>query len=1072
MIVVKDFLDYIQKKSDFISRDFKEKVLDSKLLKKSGYSPDGLSALPGNIILSLGKFLSRKKKLAAFEPDYSGDGATIFGFLKFEAYWHGNFGTDPGSALGIFKLLRAAFEDAILSDVPSEGRAERARHEAKDLAGGREYKIPVGLAADYMSLVRSLFDQLESEFVREWDAVSRNDLFGTFQINKNFIAGERSHYLSIFENISDPVMLVGTSNQIIKMNGAFRNFLENFKPLSDYYRNSEESGESSLPWFDSELKKFRSKGIASHSFEKGFLEVSEKDIRFFEVKFTSVPGQQPESSSVIIVMNDVTMRHIAQQALVDERDFIRSIFNCAYSFIMVLDAEGKIVRANRKLALITAVEQEDLKWQFFWDAICPDGEAARERDFYLGLEAGSFPFERKMRIRSAQTGQVDTEWTFNASRYSDGGVKYVVCVGADVTERVKAGEEIERAREAAERANAAKSDFLARMSHEIRTPLNAIIGMADLLADTALSQEQNRYVQIFRTAGETLTDLIDDILDISRIESGEMRLESIEFDLVGLIEKVCDVMALKAHEKGLELIYDIDPEVNVRLSGDPVRLRQVIINLVGNAIKFTQKGQVALKVSSASEPAAVEKARLLFSVSDSGIGIARERLDSIFEKFVQADRSITRKFGGTGLGLAISRQIVRLMNGRIKVESEPGAGSVFSFDAEFGVASDARYISGLCSSCRAGMKIVLIDRHETSRKALSGMFSAMGASVFEAGSADEALKIIVPRSSAGNGVDILIADLDTCSGELSSIAAAAGAARIPSSSVIFQVRTGRLSSDVSELRGLGFQNIITRPAKLSTLCEIIGCRIRSEAGAGRARFAAEPGRAFSSGIKILLVDDSGTNRMLIRAFLKEASCDITEAGDGGEAVEKFRRGEFDLVFMDVEMPAMDGYEATRRIRSFEKENGRLRVPIIAMTANAFREDVEKSLAAGCDVHLTKPLRKVKVIEAAGRFFSGSIRGGRVLVKVDAQLKELIGDFIHEACGNIEAIRKAVQSGNLDDAKRPAHSLKGTGLTMGFGFISEKARKVEEAIERGDAAEISGYCDEMEKFIAVAEIETV
>jgi len=223
---------------------------------------------------------------------------------------------------------------------------------------------------------------------------------------------------------------------------------------------------------------------------------------------------------------------------------------------------------------------------------------------------------------------------------------------------------------------------------------------------------------------------------------------------------------------------------------------------------------------------------------------------------------------------------------------------------------------------------------------------------------------------------------------------------------------------------------------------------------------------------ILIVDDDLNLCTVLKEELEEVGYNSNFVNSGFEAMDFLKNNQADLVLLDLKMPAMDGYEATRRIRSFEKENGRLRVPIIAMTANAFREDVEKSLAAGCDVHLTKPLRKVKVIEAAGRFFSGSIRGGRVLVKVDAQLKELIGDFIHEACGNIEAIRKAVQSGNLDDAKRPAHSLKGTGLTMGFGFISEKARKVEEAIERGDAAEISGYCDEMEKFIAVAEIETV
>jgi PAS domain S-box-containing protein len=544
-----------------------------------------------------------------------------------------------------------------------------------------------------------------------------------------------------------------------------------------------------------------------------------------------------------------------------------------------------------------------------------------------------------------------------------GNVQGVAGIGRDITALKETERELVDTREAALAASRAKSEFLSSMSHEIRTPMTAILGMAELLAEGELNEEQRRYIEILNNNGYALLDLINSILDLAKVESGRLTLEHVAFDLREVVQKSAQTLALRAHAKRLELIVSIAPDVPTMVMGDPLRLRQVLINLIGNAIKFTDQGEVVVSVDRNCVPD--DPLCLKFSVRDTGIGIAKDKLPALFAAFAQADSSTARKYGGSGLGLAIVKRLVSLLRGEVAIESELGKGSVFSFTTQFEPRPDAPASEQWPDL--AQVPILIVDNNRTEREVLHRMFSDRGASVAEATSCAAGLVAITQAVAAGSPPRIVLLDDRIHSPDAHESGRLIAAASQCGSSIVAMIHCDNLAADVSRLRSMKLDTYLVKPIDMSELAKAVRRAIMGDA----PEISWKQHRLASAGhlpivdrpLKILFADDSSDNRTLIRAFLKKTPYRLDEVENGKQAIDAFVAGGYDLVLMDIQMPEVDGYAATRAIRRWERKHDRASTPIIALTASVFGEAVRLTRAAGCDAHVGKPIDKATLLRA-------------------------------------------------------------------------------------------------------------
>jgi len=737
-----------------------------------------------------------------------------------------------------------------------------------------------------------------------------------------------------------------------------------------------------------------------------------------------------------------------------------------------------------------------------WEALIHPDDRSRVNAFVEeNFSGASEEFEAEYRLRDRKGG-----WRWIAThgrvvaRDENGRPIRVVGLHRNVTERKGWELEMLRAKEAAESASRAKGDFLANMSHEIRTPMNGILGMTELALDTQLDSEQRGYLQTVKSSAESLLAIINDVLDFSKIESGKLSLENIEFSLPSVIADTFKALTLRGHQKGLELIVGIASDVPQVLLGDPNRLRQVLINLLGNAIKFTEQGEVRVGVHKLKSEG--HRLRIQFDVADTGIGIPEDKQIEIFGAFSQADTSTTRRYGGTGLGLAICRHLVDLMHGRIWVFSEPGKGSIFSFTILVDVVREA-VVSGNPREELLGMHVLVVEDNASTARELKAIFEAQGAEVCVVADGTEANARLRHAGKAGTAFDIMLVDAAMPEPGGFALPAYFHGEGAPCDRIIMMLTSDRQRNDVARCRQLGVRANVVKPVFSEELVDAIRLAVHPlsdepEMDTTLADFHIDENLIRGQAPRqktwsVLLVEDNPVNQTVATKLLERAGHEVVTAGNGQEAIEWFEKRRFDLILMDVQMPVLGGLDATRAIRAREARrswvmSGHWEVtPIIAMTAHVMQGDRERCLEAGMDDYVSKPVQPAELYAAIERVtqraeHADTGTGGVVeLMNLDGNeisaegsplvvdlqqtldildgdadaLYSLIGIFLADYGKNVAQLEKARQQKDLAALSAVAHSLKSSSAIFGAPSVAETAQLLEHAARRGEAEEALG-----------------
>jgi two-component system sensor histidine kinase/response regulator len=767
---------------------------------------------------------------------------------------------------------------------------------------------------------------------------------------------------------------------------------------------------------------------------------------------------------------EIAERKRAQENLDRANLFLDSIVENIPHMVFVKDArELRFVRFNRAGEELVGHSRNDLIGRNDRD-LFPAEQAeflvARDRESLASSTPTDIP-EEPMTTRSGEVKLLHTRKI--PIRDSQGNPQYLLGISEDITERKRNEQELIAAKEAAEAANLAKSEFVARMSHEIRTPMNGVLGMIEMLLATELVGPQRRYAEVVQQSGETLLMVINDILDFSKIEAGKLELDSVDFSLRKIIDDKAQMFAGRAQAKGLEIACHVHPDVPDALVGDPLRLRQVLANLIGNAVKFTEAGEIVIRVSRTED--AEDAVLLRFEVTDTGIGVDPEARERIFDAFSQADGSTTRKYGGTGLGLAISRELALKLGGDIGVESVPGKGSTFWFTARLAKGEPARLEPADAETQLQrlrGARALVVDDNATNRDILQRQLGSWGVQVDCAASGAEALEFL--RAETNYTLALLDLQMPGMDGlELARrIRGGPGAASLK----LVLLSSMGLDVPAATVRELGIDSVLVKPVSQSHLFDCI-VRITNRGRPDRRSPGVQDAVRGPVAGKVLLAEDNAVNQEVALALLRNLCIDVEVVADGVEAVEAFSAclddDPFDLVLMDCQMPRMDGFTATAEIRRLEASLPvAKRVPIIALTANAMQGDRERCLEAGMDDYVAKPYSREMILKALQRWqraptpatarstqldadILGEIRNLQELGSPDL-MRKLVGLYLESSAKLLSGLRDAVASGDCEAVRHATHTLKSSSANLGGLELARRCEEMERDARAGSIAD--------------------
>ena len=806
------------------------------------------------------------------------------------------------------------------------------------------------------------------------------------------------------------------------------------------------------------------------------------DFEYFiesEDKYYYINAYKLNENHFVTVFQDITARKKADKKIEEETIRRRIFIEQSSDGIIVLDRNGRVFETNKKFAEMLGYSVEEVMDLHVWDW---DAQWTRSEllEILANIDESGMFFETPQRCKDGTL--IDAEISANAA--ISGGRSLIFCVCRDITERNKAKEELLQAKIEAESANKAKSEFLANMSHEIRTPMNGVIGMAELLLGTELTDEQRHFAETVHISGETLLELINNILDFSKIEADKLELENEEFNLKKLLDKLGTLLSVRAQDKELEFICAAAPDVPVYLKGDAARLQQILTNLAGNAIKFTEQGEVVIRAILESEKDSY--ATIRFSVRDTGIGIPDDKINLLFNKFTQVDASTTRKYGGTGLGLAISKELVKIMGGDIGVESKEGKGTEFWFRLTF-ERRPGDDMEKLPADIQ-GTHMLIVDDNDTNREILLAQLSSWGIEAEETTSGPEALQALYAAHETGKPFEIALLDMQMPYMDGEALARIIRSdINIKNISLIMLSSIGH--SDSRKRFNAYFDAYLTKPVRSSELYDIL-----SEIhGKGKEKIKPVPsvtdpahGKMKFDKYRILLAEDNIVNQEVAKSMLNKLGLNVDVAVNGIEALKALETDPYDLVFMDIQMPEMDGLDATHQIRVKGSSVLDRDIPVIAMTAHAMIGDEDLCIKAGMDGYISKPFSLKELTEMLGKWLvptqitnedqdtiekgtNGSIDSyildkEALVERIDDQdvRKHIISIFLTDMPEQFSHLKEDLDKEELQEVMGYAHKIKGASANISAIALSNIAAEVEKAAKSGNMEDVISMLPEFEK----------